>query len=191
VVLVLAPEAARSNDKRNQPGGFYDKFCAGIGLDVGYKGVGVKNPEPIPGCIGVDTGYPGYDGKTLPFPENAVDFVFSSHVLEHIEDPLQAIKDWVRVARSTVVIIVPHQFLYEKRKGLPSRFNQDHKRFYTPGKLLSEIEQALAPNSYRVLYLRDNDEDFNYKLGPDKHSDGSYEIECVIKKIEMPGWELA
>lgn len=50
-------------------------------------------------------------GDNLPFTDNSVDFVFSSHVLEHFFDPIKAIKEWLRVTKQGgyVVIIVPHK----------------------------------------------------------------------------------
>jgi ubiquinone/menaquinone biosynthesis C-methylase UbiE len=165
----------------------------GTGLDVGYSG-GVEGAVPIlPGAVGVGLGYPGYDGKTLPFPDNSQDYIFTSHVLEHIPDYKHTIRDWHRVVKSggCIVIIVPHQFLYEKRARLPSVWNQDHQRFYTPASLLKEIEESLSPNSYRIVHLRDNDDGFIYDISPENHSSGCYEIECVVRKIDEPAWHLA
>jgi SAM-dependent methyltransferase len=48
-------------------------------------------------------------GDELPFDDVAVDFVFSSHVLEHFPDPTRALVEWRRVARRYVVAVVPHR----------------------------------------------------------------------------------
>lgn len=47
-------------------------------------------------------------GDDLPFRDDAVDFVFSSHVIEHIPDPIGALYEWVRVAKRYVVVVAPH-----------------------------------------------------------------------------------
>lgn len=47
-------------------------------------------------------------GEDLPFKDDAVDFVFASHVLEHFPDPIRTLKEWIRVARKYVVLVVPH-----------------------------------------------------------------------------------
>jgi len=39
-------------------------------------------------------------GDNLPFKESRFDFVISSHVIEHIFDPIKAIIEWVRVVKS-------------------------------------------------------------------------------------------
>lgn len=174
-------------------GGFYAKYMAGdVILDVGYHG-GFDNATPVfPHAIGVDTDYPGYDGSRLPFEDGSVDAVHSSHMLEHVVDYVATIRDWYRVLRvgGFIVCAVPHQFLYEKRRNLPSRWNPDHKRFYTPARLLSEFEEALEPNSYRVRHLADGDDNYSYGVGPEQHGGGRYEIELVIEKLDKPSWTL-
>jgi SAM-dependent methyltransferase len=186
-------EAGRTfNEKLKN--GFFSTYMAGeVTIDVGYRG-GFEDAVPIlPHAIGVDLDYPEYDGKTLPFPDDSVDTVYSSHMLEHVADFRATIRDWHRVVRSGgfIVCVVPHQFLYEKRRGLPSSWNADHKRFYTPASLLSEFEASLRPNTYRVRQLRDSDENYTYEKGPEEHSGGGYEIELVVQKIDPPGWDLA
>ena len=175
--------------------GFLDKYCSGdLVLDVGFSGY--DNPllkTSIPGAIGIDLDYPGYDGLHLPFADNSVDTIISSHCLEHILYDYSAIRDWYRTVKidGFIVCFVPHQGLYEKKRFLPSLWNQDHKRMYTPASLLESFETVLELNSYRVRHLADNDAGFNYDLGPDSHSDGAYEIELVIQKIKTPTWTLA
>ena len=90
-----------------------------------------------------------------------------------------------------LVCMVPSQALYEKRQHLPSRWNTDHKRFYSPGSLLTAVENALPVNAYRVRHCKENDIGFDYTLGPETHSSGCYEIELVIEKIPQPNWSLA
>jgi SAM-dependent methyltransferase len=48
-------------------------------------------------------------GDNLPFEDDTADFVFASHVLEHIPDPIRALEEWLRVARKYVVVVVPHR----------------------------------------------------------------------------------
>ena len=187
-------EAGKSYARRVKTG-FFERYCSGsVVLDVGYSGY--DNPEgktALPGAIGVDLDFPGYDGLHLPFAEGSVDTVFSSHCLEHIERERDAIRDWFRVIKvgGFLVCFVPHQALYEKSRTLPSRWNGDHKRFYTPASLMTAVENALEVNSFRLRHLKDNDIGFDYALGSGLHSEGCYEIELVIEKIRKPDWDLA
>ena len=186
-------EAGRTfNEKLNN--GFFSTYMAGeVTIDVGYRGAFEDAVPILPHAIGVDLDYPEYDGKRLPFPDESIDTVYSSHMLEHVTDFRTTIRDWHRVVRSRgfIVCVVPNQFLYEKRRSLPSSWNADHKRFYTPASLLGEFEASLGPNTYRVRHLRDSDENYNYEIGPEIHSGGGYEIELVLQKIDPPGWDLA
>jgi SAM-dependent methyltransferase len=186
-------EAGRTfNEKLKN--GFFSAYMAGeVTIDVGYRGA-FDNAVPIlPHAIGVDLDYPGYDGKKLPFLDESVDTVYSSHMLEHVTDFRATIWDWHRVVTpgGFIVCVVPHQFLYEKKRQLPSFWNADHKRFYTPASLLREFETSLQPNTYRVRHLRDNDQRYTYGIGPEAHSGGGYEIELVVQKITPPNWDLA
>jgi SAM-dependent methyltransferase len=186
-------EAGRTfNEKLNN--GFFSTYMAGeVTIDVGYRGAFEDAVPILPHAIGVDLDYPEYDGKRLPFPDESIDTVYSSHMLEHVTDFRTTIRDWHRVVRfgGFLVCVVPHQFLYEKRRSLPSSWNADHKRFYTPASLLGEFEASLRPNTYRVRHLCDSDENYTYGVGPEAHSGGGYEIELVVQKIDPPGWDLA
>ncbi|MGH7091425.1 MAG: methyltransferase domain-containing protein, partial [Stellaceae bacterium] len=163
--------------------GFFAAYMAGdVIIDVGYRGYDDDAVPILPHAIGVDLDYPGYDGVHLPFPDGSADAIYSSHALEHIADYQGAIRDWHRVVKEGgfIICVVPHQFLYEKRREPPSAWNADHKRFYTPASLLREFEEALEPNSYRVRHLRDGDEEYTYDIGPERHAQGAYEIELVV-----------
>lgn len=189
--LNISCEPRKSFEKRLKDG-FFEKYLKGKVIDIGYKGYEENTNPVVEWAIGVDLDYPGYDGKKLPFEDESIDSVFSSHVLEHIEEPLEAIREWFRVLKigGYLIIIVPHRDLYEKKLHLPSKWNADHKRFYTPSSLLNEIELSLEINSYRIRYFEENDFGFDYTIGADRHSDGCYEIVCVVQKIEKPKWDI-
>jgi len=46
------------------------------------------------------------DGSRLPFRDKSIDVIVSRHCLEHIPEPLKAARDWERVAKKAVVIMV-------------------------------------------------------------------------------------
>jgi glycosyltransferase involved in cell wall biosynthesis/SAM-dependent methyltransferase len=59
-------------------------------------------------ALPVDVVAPGDD---LPFEDNSVDFVISSHVIEHFPDPIKALKEWHRVVRpgGFIYVIAPYK----------------------------------------------------------------------------------
>jgi SAM-dependent methyltransferase len=161
-------------------------------VDVGFKGDN-RNAVPIfPHAIGVDLDFPGYDGIHLPFEDNYVDAVFASHVLEHVSNAKPVLRDWFRALKigGFLVCIVPHQYLYERKWKLPSQWSLEHQHFYTPSSLLAEFEASLAPNSYRLRHLSDNDLGYIYERLLNEHPGMCYEIEAVIEKMQPPSWSL-
>jgi len=171
--------------------GFFARYMSGPNvMEVGYRGYEEGNLPIVPQAIGVDVGYPGYEGAAFPFADGSFDAIYSSHCFEHIGDWLGVLCDWYRLLKigGYLVIVVPHQLLFERKRALPSPINPDHKRFYTPRSLLGEIETAFSENSYRVRHLVENDKGFDYSIMPYQGTDGCYEIELVIEKIARPFW---
>ena len=50
-------------------------------------------------------------GDQLPFADDSLDFVISSHVIEHFYDPVKTMKEWLRVVKpgGYVFVIAPHK----------------------------------------------------------------------------------
>ena len=59
------------------------------------------------------------DASHLPLFSQSVDYVLSSHVLEHIHNPIAALIEWQRVARHFIFIIVPQPTALESDRTLP------------------------------------------------------------------------
>lgn len=77
------------------------QFCVGDGLDIGC------GRWPLPDAIGVDQIH-GDDVMNLKFRD--VDYVFSSHCLEHLPNPVAAIKHWREVLKpgGVLFLYLPH-----------------------------------------------------------------------------------
>jgi len=124
-------------------------------------------------------------------PDKIFHTVYASHVLEHMVDPVLALKNWYRILRpgGHLVISIPHRDLYEKKKELPSNWNPDHKWFWLPDKeesphtlgLKQVIERAGLVES-EIVDLRVVADGYDYELPSDVHSVGEFSIEAVIKR---------
>jgi len=83
------------------------------------------------------------------FSEDSFDLVFSSHCLEHMVDPLSAVKSWFSLVKpgGYLIVIVPDEDLYEQG-NFPSIFNTDHKATFTISK-----SKSWSSKSYNCLEL--------------------------------------
>ncbi len=83
-------------------------YCQGFGLDVG-AGQRTLAPHLLTNdnaVLGCDF---SYEADNLKFKDKYFDFVYASHIIEHMVDPLKAIREWIRVVKITgyIVIICP------------------------------------------------------------------------------------
>lgn len=162
------------------------KYAQGLGIDIGC------GDDPLTNEVERWDTASGQGDATLMagVPINTYDYVYASHLLEHLDAPQEAVRNWWRILKpwGWLIIVVPHRDLYEKRALLPSRFNPDHKHFWVPllpqaphtlG-LLDTVTQALD-GLFVFESLRVIDEGFEY-VSPTVHSNGEYSIELIIRK---------
>jgi SAM-dependent methyltransferase len=103
------------------------------------------------------------------FLSEQFDYVFSSHCLEHMHNPADAILRWWRLVKvdGHLVVIVPDEDLYEQGFW-PSLLNEDHKATFrisetTWSPVSYRIQDLIAtlPNS-RLISLERQDQGYNY-----------------------------
>lgn len=184
--LVARPTLEKETHKaraRRVREGFFEKYCQGQGLDVGYGG------DPVtPDAQGWDI----EDGDAHylhTLPDAAFDFVYSSHVLEHLEQPEVALANWWRVLKpgGYLLLYIPDRDLYEKKLTLPSRFSLDHKHYFLLDCDESPHTIGLLPLIERTL---DGVEIISANIcsegctitDPHLHSNGEYSMEVVVRK---------
>lgn len=189
--------------------GWYQRFVRPRVLDVG-SGV---DPLPLGGVIHWDYQWtyverdgtlswenePGdRDAQSLSaFGDAAFQTVYASHILEHLPDPVEAVRNWWRVLEpgGNLIVAVPHRDLYEKRREHPSPWNPrdregggGHLTFWLPDRadppdtlsLLDNMRAAIPAAD--VLDFRVVDEGYDYLLPEDVHPVGEYSIEMVLRK---------
>jgi len=128
-------ECSKSIQRRLADSNFLRKYFVGNGLDIGGK------PDPLvlyEELFPLMTGVPTWDledgdAQFLSGIDNeSLDFVHSSHCLEHLTDPVEGIRNWFRVVREGghLIVTVPDEDLYEQGV-FPSTFNRDHKWTFT------------------------------------------------------------
>ncbi len=66
------------------------QFCQGNGLDIG------AGDAPLPGARPVDIRHADrHDAMNLPAKGGELDYIFSSHCLEHLDDFVAALEYWI------------------------------------------------------------------------------------------------
>ena len=145
-------ECSKSIARRLADVNFTNRYFVGTGLDIGGK------PDPLMlytelfARLDYVRTWDWEDGDAqflASLADDSVDFVHSSHCLEHLRDPFEGLKNWLRVVRPNghLIITVPDEDMYEQGH-FPSTFNRDHKWTFTIYK-----EKSWSDRSVNILDL--------------------------------------
>jgi len=152
VIAGVGGGTALSMQRRAHDSRFATRYFVGHGIDVGggHDSLALYSElfPLIRYCIIYDA--PQGDAQKLSnVDDETFDFLFSSHCLEHVRDPVEALTNWIRVIKpgGHLVISVPDEDLYEQGVW-PSTFNNDHKLTFTLCK-----HKSWSPVSVNVFAL--------------------------------------
>lgn len=179
--------------------GFYDQHIVGKKvIDVGVGRLDTHDgADPI--CEWAEMHDKDIcDATTMDaYGDESFDTVYASHILEHLVDPVTAVKNWLRICKKggVVFISVPHRDLYERKKTLPSKWNEDHKYFYLPYNseppctfALVDIINLAQPFKFPLedkfaypVHMKVIDTSTNHDK-PEEHANGEFSIEARIYK---------
>ncbi len=117
----LYPDAIRRGNAMRFIQTMAQEFCRGEGLDIG------AGAWPLPGATPVELKNGG-DGNGLP--AGRWDYIFSSHCLEHLVDPISALEHWKSRLRpgGVLFLYLPHP---EMTYWLPQN-NRKHLHSWMP-----------------------------------------------------------
>lgn len=121
---------------------FAKHFCKGKGYDIGF----CKEEWKYPDAIGIDECLNnGYNANNLP--EQGVDYIFSSHCLEHVDNWVETLEYWMSNIKSNGVL-----FLYlpdfSQTYWRPWN-NRKHKHCFTP----DIIKQFLVDHNCQNIFV--------------------------------------
>lgn len=143
----MPDECSKAIPRRLRDPNFAAHYFVGHGLDVGggSDGLGTQG-QHWPKMLSCRTwDLPDGDAQFLEsIPANAYDFVASSHCLEHMVDPVEALAHWVRVCKpgGYITVLIPDEDMYEQGV-FPSTFNGDHKWTFTMHKVGSWSKRSI------------------------------------------------
>lgn len=140
-------ECSKSIQRRLSDSNFLRRYFVGRGLDIGGKPDPLMLYEEFFPCLKCVKTWDWEDGDAQYLSgveDGSLDFVHSSHCLEHLRDPKEGLRNWFRVVKEGgyLVIIVPDEDLYEQGV-FPSTFNRDHKWTFTILKVKSWSERSI------------------------------------------------
>lgn len=150
--LIMAWEQSKAAKRRFNVGAFHTSYFVGNGIDIGGK------PDPLGQYAGIFSKMESVrvwdieDGDAqfmAGVAQNTYDFLHSSHCLEHMNDPKQALENWIRIVKpgGHLIVTIPDEDIYEYGV-FPSKFNPDHKWTMTIFK-----KQTWSDRSVNILEL--------------------------------------
>ena len=196
-------ESSKALMRRLHDSRFATRYFVGVGIDIG------AGPDPLgqyieqfplmKACLAWDM--PQGDAQFLKtVSDESMDFVHSSHCLEHLVDPREALKHWLRVLKpgGHLVVTIPDEDLYEQ--GIfPSTNNSDHKWTFTMDKPTSwsnrsvNLMKLLAELSDRAQTLKVEQLDATFRFSLPRFDQTRTPIgECALEFImrKLPANEI-
>ena len=123
------------------------KFCRGSGIDMGAGLWPFPGADPVDICRGR-----GFGKSIFDFEDSSLDYVFSSHCLEHIKNWEETLSGWVRKLKptGTIFLYLPHPDCAIWHPGSPF-VGDGHKWIPTP----EIVKQALMEIGCEILQFDD------------------------------------
>jgi SAM-dependent methyltransferase len=199
----LMHESSKSVFHKLKDSRYATRYLTGDGIDIGAGADSIAQYyEFFPlmrSCRAWDL--PDGDAQYMQgVADNSLDFVHSSHCLEHLRDPIIALENWVRILKpgGHLICLIPDEDLYEQGV-FPSTFNADHKHTFTIYKKGSWSAQSInlfdllsqANISVQIKKMELLDATYRYQiqsLHPTERFDqtntpiGECAIEFILKK---------
>lgn len=126
---------------------FAQKVCKGIGVDVGCN----REEWKFPGSFGVDPQINEFDATNFIAPQRGLDYIFSSHCLEHLQDWVSVLEYWKTKLKTGGVLFLylPHpDQLYWKPWN-----NRKHVNILYP----KDIKDYLENNGFKNVFVSERD----------------------------------
>ena len=146
------------------------------GKDVQLFGVRMKPDMVLPDCASLGI-----------FADGSMESLFSSHLLEHIEDWHGALREWWRVLKvgGYLVLYLPHRDLYP-RIGQPGA-NPDHKHDFDEDLVLDFCRLAFPDWTLHEKQVRGERDEYSFLLVLRKGAAGSGQQDATVRPGKRAG----
>ncbi len=115
-------------------------FCKGVGVDVGCNRKEWMFPDALP----VDPSINNFDA--LNFPYENLDYIFSSHCLEHLNNWVSVLDYWTSKLKTEGILFL-YLPSYSQEYWRPWN-NKKHKNIFTPEIIKDYMEESNYKNIY-------------------------------------------
>ena len=102
------------------------------------------------------------DLTSLSFKDNSFDFIFASHVLEHIKDDLSALSEMKRVLKPGGIAVIPVPIMSKKTVEYPAPNPHEHNHVRSPGEDYYEKRYRIYFNT--IEFYKSSDFNEKYQL---------------------------
>jgi tetratricopeptide (TPR) repeat protein len=197
----MANEIAKQMLRRNNDQRFFTRWISGDGIDISTEPGSLSSLSCFFPLVKSVRNWQPSDGDAMLMgnvADDLYDFVHASHYLAHVDDPLQALGNWIRICKpgGHLIVTAPDEDLYEQGVW-PSTFNPDHKWSFTIHKPASWSPRSISllklsmhfQEEVEVLKIEKLDSAFKHaEVRYDQSSYGLAEssIELVLRKRERP-----
>jgi SAM-dependent methyltransferase len=145
----------------------FQMLCAGVttdarGLEIGAHTRPVAGLSPFyTDAVAQYAGSAGRldflaDARTLPLATDTLDYLCSSHVLEHLPDPIAALHEWHRVLRpgGRLYLVVPDKrFTFDEPRAVTSceHLLRDFHEGTTAGEAAGHVDEFVYQTNWSML----------------------------------------
>ena len=133
-------------------------FCDGFGYDIGC----MKKEWSYPGSIAIDLDFDDpWDANHLP--DDKMDYIFSSHCLEHVDDWAGTLLYWTEKLcdGGILFLYLPH---YDQKYWRPWN-NRKHIHAFVPNMIVDFMEE----NGYTNIFSSQRDLNHSFIVVGEKH----------------------
>lgn len=127
------------------------KYCNGQGLDLGCGKTRIK-VDAIGVDLYSDLGDISMDARELKYPDNFFDYVYSSHLLEELENTEATLKEWLRIVKPNGNIVLyqadknTYYPLGDPRCNTAHKHHFDHKDLWAIFEKIGGVELIHSAN---------------------------------------------
>jgi predicted SAM-dependent methyltransferase len=136
---------------------FAKHVCVGDGYDIGC----CKTEWSLPGSIPIDLDFSD-DWHANHLPTDLVDYIFSSHCLEHVDDWVRTLDYWSNKLKAggTLFLYLPHK---DQEYWRPWN-NTKHNHMFIP----TDIVSYMNDNGYKNIFYSDRDLNHSFMVMGEK-----------------------